>query len=152
MGPYEPTSDINGTEMRRNLDPDEILDKVRMGGVPPFRPELNATDCLESPELLALTRECWAENPNERHDFGRIKINMRKITKGQSSKNFLDNLLKRLEQYSNSLEAIVSEKTQTIVEEKEKAEELIHQMLPSFIAKELKLGKHVAPENFDSVR
>src|SRR5687767_14387233 len=68
MGPYEPTSDINGAEFRRNLDPDQILDKVRMGGVPPFRPELNATDCFESPELLALTRDCWAENPNERPD------------------------------------------------------------------------------------
>lgn len=150
MGPYDPTSEVM-INSKRYLDPDEILDKVRVGSNPPFRPELNATDCLESPDLLELTRKCWEENPALRPEFGRIKISMRKITKGKSSKNFLDNLLKRMEQYSNSLEAIVNEKTATIVEEKMRAEELIHQMLPSFIAEELKMGKHVDPEAFDSV-
>jgi atrial natriuretic peptide receptor A len=46
---------------------------------------------------------------------------------------------------------IVREKTQSIVEETEKTEQLIHQLLPPFIASELKLGKHIAPESFDSV-
>ena len=150
MGPFDPTSDLM-MNSKKFPDPDEILDKIRVGTHPPFRPELNATDCLESPDLLELTRQCWEENPAARPEFSRIKITMRKITKGKSSKNFLDNLLKRMEQYSNSLEAIVNEKTQTIVEEKTKAEELIHQMLPAFIAEELKMGKHVDPEAFDSV-
>lgn len=152
-GPFEPSLErrSSGDFGVKNLDPDEILDKVRVSTFPPFRPELTADDCIECPDLLSLIRSCWDESPSARPDFGRIKINLRKLTKGVSSKNFLDNLLKRLEQYSNSLEAIVNEKTQTIVEEKIKAEELIHQLLPKFVAEELKMGKHVEPQTFDSV-
>lgn len=152
-GPFEASAErrANSIYGNKTLDPDEILDRVRMGGIPPFRPDLTAEDCIECPDLLTLVRKCWSENPTERPDFGRIKISLRKICKGASSKNFLDNLLKRMEQYSNSLEAMVSEKTQGCMEEKARAEELIYQMLPKFIAEELKLGKHVAPETFDSV-
>ena len=153
QGPFEMSPDrrvIYGANQRQ-LDPDEILDKVRAGGIPAYRPDIGAEDCVECPELLTLVRSCWSETPIDRPSFGRIKLSLKKITKGKSSKNFLDNLLKRLEQYSNSLEMIVREKTQSIVEETEKTEQLIHQMLPAFIASELKLGKHIAPEAFDSV-
>lgn len=153
QGPFEmsPERRIIYAAGQRQLDPDEILDKVRLGGIPPYRPDIGAEDCVECPELLSLVRSCWSESPYDRPSFGRIKLTLKKITKGKSSKNFLDNLLKRLEQYSNSLEMIVREKTQSIVAETEKTEQLINQMLPPFIASELKLGKHVAPEAFDSV-
>lgn len=151
QGPFEPSAERRSMYSGKNLDPDEILDRVRMGGVPPFRPDLTAEDCIECPDLLTLIRKCWSENPTDRPEFGRIKITLRKLCKGASSKNFLDNLLKRMDQYSTSLEMIVAEKTQNIVAEKAQAEELIYQMLPKFIAEELKLGKHVAPESFDSV-
>lgn len=47
-----------------------------------------------------------------------------------SSKNFLDNLLNRMEQYANNLESLVEEKTQSLVEEKKKTDELLYQMIP----------------------
>lgn len=137
--------------VRKTFDPDEVLDKLRMGCIPPMRPDVAPDECFECPDLLTLMNTCWAEDPKERPDFQRIKLVMKRITKGASSKNFLDNLLKRLEQYSNSLEAILAEKTESIVQEKMRAEELVNQLLPKFIAEELKSGKHVEPESFDSV-
>ena len=130
-------------------DPDEILDRIRMGTVPPFRPEVAPDEC--SKELLDLMHQCWSENPNSRPDFIQIKPKLRKITKGVSSRNFLDNLLARMEQYSSNLEQIVMEKTESLMEEKRKTDELLYQLLPKFIAEELKLGKHVKPESYEAV-
>ena len=120
-----------------------------MGTVPPFRPEVAPDEC--SKELLDLMHQCWSENPNSRPDFIQIKPKLRKITKGVSSRNFLDNLLARMEQYSGNLEQIVMEKTESLMEEKRKTDELLYQLLPKFIAEELKLGKHVKPEAYEAV-
>ncbi|KAH9493958.1 Nitrogen permease regulator 2 [Dermatophagoides farinae] len=134
---------------KKTYQPDEILDRVRMGTVPPFRPEVAPDEA--SKELLTLMQECWDEHPNNRPDFIVIKQKLRRITRGISSRNFLDNLLNRMEQYSQNLERIVEEKTQSVIEEKQKTEELLYQLLPRFIAEELKRGSHVKPESFESV-
>lgn len=63
----------------------------------------------------------------------------------------MDNLLNRMEQYSQNLERIVEEKTQSVIEEKQKTEELLYQLLPRFIADELKRGAHVKPESYECV-
>lgn len=46
------------------------------------------------------------------------------------SNNILDNLLSRMEQYANNLEALVEERTSDYLEEKRKCEELLYQLLP----------------------
>ncbi|KAK6639366.1 Receptor-type guanylate cyclase gcy-28 [Polyplax serrata] len=46
------------------------------------------------------------------------------------SGNILDNLLSRMEQYANNLEALVEERTSDYLEEKKKCEELLYQLLP----------------------
>lgn len=134
---------------KNSFEPNEILDRVRMGTVPPYRPEVAPDEC--SKELLDLMQVCWAENANDRPDFLQIKMKLRKVTQGISSKNFLDNLLNRMEQYSQNLERIVEEKTQNVIEEKQKTEELLYQLLPRFIAEELKRGAHVKPQSYESV-
>ena len=63
----------------------------------------------------------------------------------------MDNLLKRMEQYATNLESIVEEKTESLVEEKRKTEEILYQLLPRFIADELKQGNTVAPQSYESV-
>lgn len=136
-------------EEKNTMDPTEILDRVRMGSDPPFRPTIESEDCSRS--LLELTRRCWSENPDDRPDFPRIKAHFKKISNGLTSANFLDNLLKRLEQYAANLEMIVEEKTQTVIEEKNKADELLYQILPQYVANELKAGRHCSPESFESV-
>ena len=46
------------------------------------------------------------------------------------SGNILDNLLSRMEQYANNLEALVEERTADYLEEKRKAEDLLYELLP----------------------
>ncbi|KPJ04575.1 Atrial natriuretic peptide receptor 1 [Papilio xuthus] len=69
----------------------------------------------------------------------------------QESSNILDNLLSRMEQYANNLEALVSERTQDYLEEKKKCEELLYQLLPKSVASQLINGQSVVAETFESV-
>ncbi|XP_060916143.1 atrial natriuretic peptide receptor 1 [Labrus mixtus] len=130
------------------MTPKEIVQAVRHGGAPPFRPSL----CLHShsEELGVLMQRCWSEEPSERPDFNTIKILLRKQHRGYGS-NILDNLLSRMEQYANNLEELVEERTQAYHEEKRKAENLLYQILPHSVAEQLKRGETVQAEAFDSV-
>lgn len=146
-GPFEGMERVGRKKV--HYSPEQILDRIKMGTVPPFRPEV-APD--EAPaELLDLMHCCWAEDETIRPDFASIKPRLKKITKGVTSKNFLDNLLNRMEQYANNLEQIVEEKTDAMILEKEKTEQILYQLLPRFVAEKLKIGETVKPELFESV-
>ncbi|KAJ0037017.1 hypothetical protein NL108_014351, partial [Boleophthalmus pectinirostris] len=131
-----------------DLSPKEIVQKVRNGQKPYFRPSTD-TRC-HSEELTILMEGCWAEDPQERPDFGHIKIYMAKLNK-EGSTSILNNLLSRMEQYANNLENLVEERTQAYLEEKRKAENLLYQILPHSVAEQLKRGEMVQAEAFDSV-
>nr|XP_056709736.1 atrial natriuretic peptide receptor 1 [Euleptes europaea] len=130
------------------LSPKEIIDRVKSGECPPFRPSINLGYNLE--DVVVLMQRCWAEDPQERPDFHHIKGMLRKFNK-ESSSNLLDTLLSRMEQYANNLEELVEERTQAYLEEKRKAEALLYQILPHSVAEQLKRGETVQAEAFDSV-
>lgn len=46
--------------------------------------------------------------------------------------NLMDDLLRRMEQYANNLEALVEEKTDQLSQEKRRSEELLFQVLPRY--------------------
>ena len=48
------------------------------------------------------------------------------------SGNILDNLLSRMELYANNLEQLVEERTADYLEEKQRCEELLYQLLPKY--------------------
>ncbi|KAI4816533.1 hypothetical protein KUCAC02_008856, partial [Chaenocephalus aceratus] len=131
-----------------DLSPKEIVQKVRNGQKPYFRPTTD--NKCHSEELTTLMQGCWAEDPAERSDFGYIKIYMAKLNK-EGSTSILNNLLSRMEQYANNLENLVEERTQAYLEEKRKAENLLYQILPHSVAEQLKRGETVQAEAFDSV-
>uniref|UniRef100_A0A7N8WI46 Guanylate cyclase n=1 Tax=Mastacembelus armatus TaxID=205130 RepID=A0A7N8WI46_9TELE len=131
-----------------DLSPKEIIQKVRNGQKPYFRPTTD--NRCHSEELTILMEGCWAEDPAERPDFGHIKIYMAKLNK-EGSTSILNNLLSRMEQYANNLENLVEERTQAYLEEKRKAENLLYQILPHSVAEQLKRGETVQAEAFDSV-
>ena len=146
-GPFESVE--RAGRKRHNLGPEQILDRLKMGTIPAFRPEVAPDEA--PPELIDLMQLCWAEDPNIRPEFSVIKPRLKRITKGITSANFLDNLLNRMEQYANNLEQIVEEKTNSLIEEKLKTEEILYQLLPKVVAEGLKCGSIVKPEAFDSV-
>uniref|UniRef100_A0A673KM25 Guanylate cyclase n=1 Tax=Sinocyclocheilus rhinocerous TaxID=307959 RepID=A0A673KM25_9TELE len=131
-----------------DLSPKEIIQKVRNGQKPYFRPTTDNSRHCE--ELTILMEGCWAEDPAERPDFSHIKIFIAKLNK-EGSTSILNNLLSRMEQYANNLENLVEERTQAYLEEKRKAENLLYQILPHSVAEQLKRGETVQAEAFDSV-
>uniref|UniRef100_A0A9J7ZHA2 Atrial natriuretic peptide receptor 2 n=1 Tax=Cyprinus carpio carpio TaxID=630221 RepID=A0A9J7ZHA2_CYPCA len=131
-----------------DLSPKEIIQKVRNGQKPYFRPTTDNSRHCE--ELTILMEGCWAEDSAERPDFSHIKIFIAKFNK-EGSTSILNNLLSRMEQYANNLENLVEERTQAYLEEKRKAENLLYQILPHSVAEQLKRGETVQAEAFDSV-
>ncbi|XP_032675177.1 guanylate cyclase 32E isoform X2 [Odontomachus brunneus] len=129
----------------------EILKKViaRDPEAPPFRPPLEqlentfdfVRDCL---------LECWAENPDYRPDFKVIRNKLRPLRKGMKA-NIFDNMMSLMEQYANNLEALVDERTDQLTEEKKKTDALLYEMLPRYVAEQLKKGHKVEAESFDCV-
>ena len=47
--------------------------------------------------------------------------------------NILDNLLNRMEQYANNLESLIAERTQLLLQEQKKTEQLLLQILPRYV-------------------
>ena len=54
--PYESPNQKN------QLEPSEILDRVRMGVQPPFRPAIVSSDCPSS--MMKVVQACWSEDPS----------------------------------------------------------------------------------------
>ncbi|PNF22648.1 hypothetical protein B7P43_G07108 [Cryptotermes secundus] len=134
-----------------DIPPTEILLRVVRPepGQVPFRPQLEllensfdfVRDCLV---------ECWAENPEDRPDFKTIRAKLRPLRKGMKP-NIFDNMMAMMEKYANNLEALVDERTDQLVEEKKKTEALLYEMLPRYVAEQLKRGNKVEAESFDCV-
>ncbi|GAB6027958.1 hypothetical protein CHUAL_002186 [Chamberlinius hualienensis] len=132
-----------------DLTPQEIVENVRSGGKPIFRPSIDHDCCDE--DVIQLMKKCWSEDPLERPDFHALKSIIRRINRDNESGNILDNLLSRMEQYANNLESLVEERTADYLEEKRKCEEVLYQLLPRSVAGQLIQGESVTAEAFDSV-
>ncbi|EJD74806.1 RGC/RGC protein kinase [Loa loa] len=137
--------------------PKEICERVQR--VPASDEELCRPEIPESalidgqiePNLINLMLSCWAEEFQDRPDFAVIRKVVRSLNKSNETSNVVDNLLKRMEQYANNLEGLVEERTQEYLAEKQKVEDLLHQLLPRSVADQLISGRAVQAEAFESV-
>ncbi|KAL0128807.1 hypothetical protein PUN28_003887 [Cardiocondyla obscurior] len=139
-GPYEVA--------RTFMTAQEIVNRVSASENPPLRPEVTPKDC--PPDILSLMERCWHEVPDERPSFHAIRGMIRGIMKGYCE-NLMDDLLRRMEQYANNLEALVEEKTEQLSLEKRRTEELLYQVLPRQVVDQLMAGEMVQPEQFECV-
>ncbi|VDL84108.1 unnamed protein product [Nippostrongylus brasiliensis] len=127
-----------------NLSPCEIIQRVK-------KTVANPDDVFRPFSLLELMRCSWAEDSHDRPDISMIRKAVRMLNKDNETSNLVDNLLKRLELYAKNLEGLVEERTREYLAEKQKVEDLLHQLLPPSIADQLISGKAVQAESYDSV-
>ncbi|CAH0562272.1 unnamed protein product [Brassicogethes aeneus] len=130
-------------------DAKQIIETVKKGpdanNGQPFRPV--STEAICEDEVAQMMNKCWAEDSADRPDFTQLKTKLKDLNDG----NLLDNLLARMEQYANNLETLVEERTADYFEEKRKCEELLYQLLPKTVARQLISGESVVAESFDQV-
>ena len=129
--PYDTDNMHSRTNSR--LSPEEILNLIRMSLEPPFRPIVQHVDNIVPQELINLMEKSWSENPSQRPTFANIKTSLKRLGKSFGSSNLLDNLLRRMEQYTDNLEQLVEEKTSALIEEKKRSDELLHELLPKCV-------------------
>ncbi|XP_078418016.1 atrial natriuretic peptide receptor 2-like [Cetorhinus maximus] len=93
-----------------------------------------ATRCYPVP----LVQKCWAHNPLLRPTFEQIKKMLEKMNPNKVSP--VDMMMNLMEKYSKHLEVIVAERTQDLLQEKQKTDCLLYSMLPKEVADDLRQG------------
>ncbi len=125
-----------------------IMDKVRQGLTPPFRPFIPHEACDE--EWRNIITSCWQETANARPSFRQILNTLYEIQKGEHI-SLVDSMINRLEVYTQTLEEMVVDRVRKLGEEKSRVETILSELLPKSIAEQLALGQRVQPEAFDCV-
>ncbi|XP_017772272.1 PREDICTED: receptor-type guanylate cyclase Gyc76C-like isoform X2 [Nicrophorus vespilloides] len=137
-------------------EPKDIIEQVKsvpQDGECPFRPDLEVLVDSEigcDDYVMQSMRDCWAEKPEDRPDFGEVRTRLKKMKDGKN-RNIMDQMMEMMVTYADHLEELVSERTQLLHEEKLKTEDLLHRMLPKPVAERLTMGYGVEPEWFDLV-
>uniref|UniRef100_A0A8C4EMB4 Guanylate cyclase n=1 Tax=Dicentrarchus labrax TaxID=13489 RepID=A0A8C4EMB4_DICLA len=137
-------------------DPTEKIYRVQFpSGTSVFRPDLNFEGASEREiELHTLIKNCWDEEPERRPDFKRIELSLGKIFSNlhnQATETYMDNLIRRLQMYSRTLERLVEERTSLYKAERDRADRLNFMLLPGPVVRSLKETGRVKPELFEEV-
>ncbi|KAJ1356694.1 hypothetical protein KIN20_014434 [Parelaphostrongylus tenuis] len=111
----------NFQERQESLD--ELLYMIKRGGNTPIRPDLN-TDGEINPALLHLTRDCWNERPGDRPTADTV-CDLLEAANSEKKSNLMDHMFNMLEDYTNTLELDVEERTKELQTEKKKADILL---------------------------
>ncbi|XP_056014971.1 atrial natriuretic peptide receptor 1-like [Ostrea edulis] len=128
---------------------DEIVTKLKHVNQTPFRPRIDLVEINR--DIERLMKMCWDEDPKSRPTFHVIRKESRKLRWDRSGDKLLDTLLSRMEEYADNLEGLVEERTQNLIEEKRRSEELLHEVLPRSVVDKLKSGRVVEPEAYTCV-
>ncbi len=131
-----------------NLYPHQILEKVKAGTNPSFRPYLSDKFCPSGWNVLI--EECWNEDPMKRPIFNQILVRINSIHRYKSM-DIVDKMIQRLEKHTRDLEERVIDRTRDLQGEKLKVEALLRELLPPSIAEMLTIGQRVDSEVFDNV-
>uniref|UniRef100_A0A8C3AYQ9 Guanylate cyclase n=1 Tax=Cyclopterus lumpus TaxID=8103 RepID=A0A8C3AYQ9_CYCLU len=116
---------------------------------PPL-PEVKAgkadTDCPIQGDYCELIKKCWTHNATMRPTFEQVKKMLDKMNPHKVSP--VDMMMNLMENYSKHLEAIVAERTQDLLQEKQKTDQLLYSMLPKPVADDLRQGRTTEAQSF----
>ncbi|KAM3597900.1 uncharacterized protein V6R79_010938 [Siganus canaliculatus] len=139
-------------------NPSEKIYKVQFPtGMGYFRPDLNFENISEKEvELYVLIKNSWDEDPERRPDFKKIEVTLGKIfsnlhNQASETETYMDNLIRRLQMYSRTLEHLVEERTSLYKAERDRADRLNFMLLPGPVVRSLKETGRVEPELFEEV-
>uniref|UniRef100_A0A673A593 Guanylate cyclase n=1 Tax=Sphaeramia orbicularis TaxID=375764 RepID=A0A673A593_9TELE len=105
-----------------------------------------STDILFS--LEQLIKRCWSHNVTMRPTFEQVKKMIDKMNPHKVSP--VDMMMNLMEKYSKHLEAIVAERTQDLLQEKQKTDRLLYSMLPKPVADDLRQGRTAEAQSFSN--
>ena len=57
----------------------DIVDRVRAGESPPYRPVMPESDCEKMEQMKELAEDCWTEDPEQRPSIETVVVRIRKI-------------------------------------------------------------------------
>ncbi|KAM9330669.1 atrial natriuretic peptide receptor 2-like [Gastrophryne carolinensis] len=106
----------------------------------------NACPCPA--EYVELIRRCRSQNPTQRPTFEQIKKLLVKMNPNKVSP--VDMMMTLMEKYSKHLELLVAERTQDLMHEKQKTDQLLYSMLPKQVADDLRQGKPSQAQSYAS--
>ena len=93
-----------------------------------LRPDLH-TEPDVNQTLIALVKDCWSENPDDRPSAETICNIIHEMTP-KTKDNLMDHVFAMLEEYTASLEVDIQERTKELSVEKKKSDILLSRMLP----------------------
>ncbi|XP_060600453.1 atrial natriuretic peptide receptor 1-like isoform X2 [Ruditapes philippinarum] len=131
-----------------NMDPEDIITRIIEKETPPFRPIVPPVESIS--EIDDVMRMAWEEVPLFRPTFSTILESLKKFNNGRTT-NLVDQMVHMMEKYADHLEELVHERTELLELEQKRTEDLLCRMLPRSIANDLKVGKIIAPEWYESV-
>ncbi|VDK67337.1 unnamed protein product [Litomosoides sigmodontis] len=128
-----------------NIDMNELVNMVSDGSRT-FPPRIIHSRKVH-PDLCALLEDCWSENLEVRPTIRRVRLNTKMVLKVKGS--LVDQMMSVMEQYATNLEKLVADRTALLEEANNRADKLLSQLLPPYVANELKLGNSVPPRLFE---
>ncbi|XP_028818664.1 atrial natriuretic peptide receptor 2-like [Denticeps clupeoides] len=118
---------------------------------PPL-PELVAgksdTECPDQSDYSELIKKCWSHNASARPTFEQVRKMLDKMNRHKVSP--VDMMMNLMEKYSKHLEAIVAERTQDLLQEKQKTDRLLYSMLPKPVADDLRQGRTSEAQSYSN--
>ncbi|VDP06960.1 unnamed protein product [Heligmosomoides polygyrus] len=146
--PFPDSSDISALIGSFTLTSDiaAIVESIKDGSKV-VKPQIQSNKVLNM-DLSNLISDCWNSSPEMRPSLRRIKLNVETYLKVRGS--LVDQMMRMMEQYANNLEKIVQERTGMLEEANVRADKLLSQLLPAYVAKELKHGRSVPPKMYSS--
>ncbi|XP_061540159.1 LOW QUALITY PROTEIN: atrial natriuretic peptide receptor 2-like [Phycodurus eques] len=124
------------------------MDIIWRPPLPELKAEKSDVDCPSQEDYCELIKKCWSHNLTTRPTFEQVKKMLDKMNPHKVSP--VDMMMNLMEKYSKHLEAIVAERTQDLLQEKQKTDRLLYSMLPKPVADDLRQGRTTEAQSFSN--